>query len=378
MKKVLIVIDNLECGGAQKSLCTLLKHIDYSKFDIELLVLFLRGEFIKDISSRVRVHTLFDFTGKDTWLKKIMNKVFIRIWSTALKYSKGLFVNKRINYEGFEYIIAFLEGQSTNYVSKLQVTGGQKISWVRTDLYTFPWIKKVYRNYSDEIRSYKSFNKIVFVTENAKNSFIKRYGPSFNNLIVINNAIDIEQVISLAKVQDLSLYKINLCSVGSLFTVKGYDRLIKTHKRLLETGFYHHLVIIGEGRERRKLEKLIKGLKVTNSVKLEGYKRNPYPWIRKCDIFVSASLAEGFSLVLAEALVLNKPIVATETDGSREVLGAGKYGMIVSNNEEGLYHGLKEMIKCRTLRDSYSAKTRERAEFLSTRRLLQQFEELLN
>ena len=135
-----------------------------------------------------------------------------------------------------------------------------------------------------------------------------------------------------------------LCSVGKLIEVKGYERLIKVHKKLIDNGYLNNLIIVGEGSERGKLENLITYLKCTDTVKLYGYKKNPYVYMNSSDIYVSSSYTEGLPTVLIEAMLLKKPIIATNCTGNNEVLGYGKYGVLTENSEEGLYDAIKDIL----------------------------------
>ena len=82
----------------------------------------------------------------------------------------------------------------------------------------------------------------------------------------------------------------------------------------------------------------------TDSVRLIGYKANPYPYIKICDFYVCSSLAEGYNTAVTEALVLGKPVVSTDCSGARELLGDSEYGIVTLNDEAALYEGIKEML----------------------------------
>ena len=79
-------------------------------------------------------------------------------------------------------------------------------------------------------------------------------------------------------------------------------------------------------------------------VSLPGFSTNPYSEMKESDIFVCSSRAEGFSLVIAEAMALGIPVVSTYCSGPNELLEEGKYGMLVENSECGLYLGLKDAL----------------------------------
>ena len=90
------------------------------------------------------------------------------------------------------------------------------------------------------------------------------------------------------------------------------------------------LVLVGDGPERKNLEKEARNLKLSNYIFFAGYQENPYKFMRESDVFVSSSRSEGFGIVLVEALSLGVSIVSTDClAGPREVLQGGKYGKLV-------------------------------------------------
>ena len=93
-----------------------------------------------------------------------------------------------------------------------------------------------------------------------------------------------------------------------------------------------------------------------DTVFLLGFQKNPYPYLKASDIFVSVSFLEGLPLVVCEALCLGKPILATNVSGTAELLDYSKYGMLVDSDDDSIYNGLKEMIGNESLRTSYAQK----------------------
>lgn len=96
------------------------------------------------------------------------------------------------------------------------------------------------------------------------------------------------------------------------------------------------------------------------------------------DIFVCSSLVEGYSLVIGEALILGRQIVATDCCGTREALQDGKYGILTGNNEEGLYDGLKSAFDTISCCETQSSEERfaSYGMRLQLPRILSLFEEL--
>ena len=142
---------------------------------------------------------------------------------------------------------------------------------------------------------------------------------------------------------------------------------------LIEEGIDSELLILGTGECKKNLEDLIKKYKLEKYVKLLGFSKNPYPYIKNADIFVSSSDFEGFSLVIAEAMILNKAIVSTKTNGPIELLDDGKYGILVDcNNPEQLKDSMKLILQNKDKKKYYEQKSNERNKIFEKETIIKQ------
>ena len=85
-----------------------------------------------------------------------------------------------------------------------------------------------------------------------------------------------------------------------------------------------------------------------------GRKDNPFPYVKKADLFILSSILEGLPTVLYEAIILGVPCVSTEVAGAREIL-KDQYGLITENNDEALYCGIKKVLDDKKLLDAYKS-----------------------
>ena len=97
----------------------------------------------------------------------------------------------------------------------------------------------------------------------------------------------------------------------------------------------------------------------------------------KCDLFVCASHAEGFSTAATEALILGTPVCTVEVSGMKEMLGNNEYGLITKNDEEALYTGIKKLLDDSKLLAHYRAQAALRGEKFSTAETVRAVEEML-
>ena len=201
---------------------------------------------------------------------------------------------------------------------------------------------------------------IICVSKDVKKVFDSRYPIFKERTEVIYNLIDKKKIINKSNLMKINLKNksdINIIAVGRLAKEKGFDLLLKAHKILIEEKVLHNIYILGEGPERKNLEKQIKKFSLENSFFLLGFKENPYPFIKEADVFIMPSRYEGYPIALMESIVLGKPIISTNSTGTKELLGNGEYGALVNaNSVEELAVELKNMILNKERRKFFSKK----------------------
>ena len=171
---------------------------------------------------------------------------------------------------------------------------------------------------------------------------------------------------------------VRLISVGTLKQSKGYMRLLKIVKRLRDEQYPMHLYILGIGPLQAEMEEYIRRNELQDTVTLLGYQTNPYKYVSKCDLFVCASYAEGFSTAATEALIVGTPVCTVEVSGMKEMLGKNnQWGVVTENSEEGLYQGIKRLLDDPALLAHYKGKAAERGKSFSTTSTVEAVEEML-
>ena len=375
MKKVLIIIESLNGGGAEKVLFDIIKNFDREKYKIELLLLRNEGVYVDKIKKEgIEINYIFE-KRKDLFKytiyrrgKSLLLKIFYYI------YFKWKYLKK--HQKKYDIEIAFLEGWSTYLLANRRSEKTKKIAWVHIDLKKYRVFDK-----NTEKNIYLKMNKIICVSDEAKKSMEYLYPELVNKLEVIYNPIPKKEILEKAT-EENDLYiknKINLVAVGRLNKQKGYDILLKAHNELLKEGLEYNLYILGEGEERKKLEQYIRDNNIERNTFLLGFKENPYPYIKEADIFISSSKYEGYSLVVAEALCLEKSIIATKCAGPVELLDNGKYGLLAEvESVESLKENMKKLILSEELRKKYSKLSKERSKIFDIDKTMKQIERVLD
>ena len=134
-----------------------------------------------------------------------------------------------------------------------------------------------------------------------------------------------------------------LISIGRLISKKNFSITINAISEIKNE--IESYTIIGEGSERKKLEKLIKSLKLEKKVKLIGWTENVEKYLQEADIQLIPSLYEGFGLVAAEGMSTGLPVVASNIEGLKEVLGKPNPSVVLINKVNSIDEWKQGIIK---------------------------------
>ena len=368
-KKILFLIESFAGGGVEKVFIDLINNMDISKYDITVMSIWNYGVRKKDLRKDVRYKSIFPNI-----------KGISRVFHNFVEKSDGKLLYKLGIREKYDIEIAFIEGRATKIIGASTNPNSKKIAWVHIDLSQGHWTSMVFnKSLEREKECYKRFNDIIFVSNSAKEGFKKLFGDDFDNLQVKYNPIIAGDVIKKSQevIDDIEKPKDKklLVTSGRLVSQKGYESLLEVCNRLNKDKLDYELWILGEGWARPKLEELIDKYKLSN-VKLLGFKENPYKYIKQGDLFVCSSKNEGFSLVIAEAMILGLPVISTNCSGPNELLNFGEYGFMVENTEEALYEGLKEILRDEEMLRYYIEKSKERINFFNYKDRINDIERL--
>lgn len=369
-KKILFVMPGLYGGGAEKSLINLLNLLDYSKYEVDLLLFKHEGLFLGQVPKEVNVlptpiSLKYSFVPLDKEALKNIEAIkaeIIRIIGTVIC---KLFYKKREKQARWEYFyiysikrlkgqydvaLAYLQGESSYYVID-KVIAQKKYIWIHNDY--------------DKLEGSDSFNKKYFKKANGVISvsdrcveILKRTFPDLKNkFYMLPNLTSATFIRKLATESFPKEYVEGvpvLLSIGRLTRQKGFDFAIEAAAILKGKNILFKWFIIGTGELEKQLKAKINEKEVTDYIILLGARENPYPYIKNCDILVQTSRWEGKSVVLDEAKILCKPIVVTNYPTVYDQIDDGKEGMIVSMNTEDIADGIQKMLEKEELRNGFS------------------------
>ena len=356
MTKILFLIHDLDIGGAEKVLVNLVNHMDRAKFDITVLSLFGGGVNEQFLAPHIRYRAV--------WPKAFPGN------SKLMKLLTPAQLHKLCVKEHYDIEVAYLEGPAARVISGCPDRETKLFCWIHIEQHTRENAAGSFRSFEESRSCYERFDQIVCVSDTVRRDFCAIY-PSISNAIVRYNTIETDRILSLKDeaIEDVcfDLKEIKLVAVGKISKNKGFDRLARIVKRLRADGFPIHLYALGVGGDEDEIRAYLKKNALEPYYTFLGYQTNPYKYVAKCDLFVCASLAEGFSTAATEALIVGTPVCTVEVSGMKEMLGEhNEWGVITENKEDALYEGIRRLVDDPTLLAHYRKQAAERGKSFST------------
>lgn len=341
--KILFRHRSMEMGGVEKVMLSLMNNLDREKFEMTVCLNLNQGELRDEFPSHVRKVYLTD--GKEDFSKnKIIQK--IQLFQRRQKLEKLRKNPEIVDREYLKEIYDIEIGMTYNDfepVLNSSNRNSKKVGWFHSEIQVpklQPLVPKI-------LEHFPQFHYMIYCSEKIKNLMHEHY-PNLNypTESVIINAIPIEEIKQKANADFLlpnAESKI-FVSVGRLHTRKGYHKLMDAHKKLLNEGFQHTVIIIGDGEELPNLLEQQKNLGVEKSFVFAGNQMNPYPFIKNADFFIMPSESEAWPLVIAEALILQKPIIATKVGDVESMIEDRKTGYLIDYDTNEIYVAMKEFL----------------------------------
>ena len=343
-KKILIRIGSLRHGGAEKVLVTFLKNLPRDKYEIDLLLNLYSGKYLTDVPDWVNVMYLnrgeMITTNRP---KDIPTKIYRVVYQRLLKKYPKILYKRKLKNKVYDIEFAAIHG-FMDEVLQSPLRSSKKLMWIHNDL------SQVSGYTPEKIRRFFHYDKVMVISEKIQQTFLDlaKTETEKQKIIRIYNPLDTNEILTKSEKSVLNYtFDKNIptfISVGTVFPQKGFDRLLTVHKRLLDEGFQHRVLIVGDGYDFENVKKLKTELGVDKTATMLGFTDNPYPYFRAADFYILSSRYEGYPTVLFEAITLKKNIIATDVSGVTEMLENGKLGLITENSEEGIYLGMKKAL----------------------------------
>ncbi len=189
---------------------------------------------------------------------------------------------------------------------------------------------------------------------------LEKRGVARERICVRHNAVTFPEPCDPEKAESLKRTLVSeegvpvLLTAGRLSREKGHRDLIEAVRELrrLEPGLAFCLVVLGEGKERPRIEALCRRYGLEREVKLVGHQDDVAPYYAMADVVVIPSHSEGSPNVLLEAMASGVPVVATRVGGIPEIVAEGETGLLVPpHNPRALAEALVRLLHCREERE---------------------------
>lgn len=349
------MLQSLQQGGLSVSLLEALNAIDLSQYDITIYVYSKNNPWRNLFPNEVRIiidpdRSHYHRRPKAVWyhfcimLSKILKTEETRNrFETKLhKYvheKKAKYPFKRYFKDGVDVAISYAIGLCTEMVTELNAK--KRFVFFHSSKPDF------HRDICE--KCFYSFDNIIAVSSNVQSMLRDTYPEYRDRIAIIRNYLNPTRINMLSNEYsiDISGYQKDyiFTSVIRLGEEKGADLLVEAALLLKNKDISFVWFVVGDGDSRRAVEKMINRNNLLENVILVGFKDNPYPYIKCCDCYIHPAYEESFGLAILEALILNKPVISTDTMGADEVLAHGKYGMLVPINSHALARGIMQFIE---------------------------------
>lgn len=343
------MMDSLPCGGAEKSLISLLPFLAERDYKITLMLKVRGGLFERYVPSAVKIVT---FPYKSSLLHRVFYSISLRLPWNRKRHSAELYWSCIGRYwpdlkEEYDVAIAYQQGFPTFYISE-KVNAIKKFCWVNTDLKAAGYSPLFCAPF------YKKYNRIAAVADSLVERLVQNGFCNTDKIFVVLDILNEPLIREMAADKEIFFKKSDvwhITTVGRLVAPKGYDIAIDAAKIMKEKGVNFVWHIVGGGQLQESLSQSIEEYGLTGRVILEGEKLNPYPYIRCCDIYVQTSKFEGFGLTVGEAKILGKPIVSTNFPVIYNQISDGQNGLVVEMTGEAVADGIMRLITDPDLKD---------------------------
>lgn len=373
MKKIKIVFlqYQLVCGGAEQALYDLIGLMDKSRFDITVVALVDGGEWEdKFRDAGIPVKTIFykrDREDKNPihFLHHQLRKLKLRWW---MKFSPQKLLPHLVD-DSIDIVVSY---SFSGFERIVMVDNAKYVKYVHFNVASNVQQRMVFQKYKDILSEY---HKIVCVSDRACEAFKQILG--FHETVERHyNPINSDHVLQLSEQsvvlpQDVPY----ICAVGRLAPEKAYDRLIRVHRRILDQGIAHKLIIVGDGSEKEHLLDTIRETGTSETVTLAGYQSNPYPYMKHSRFLVCSSYTEGLPVIAMEALTLGVPIVSA-VPSVGELFGEECCGILTENDDDSLEAGIRKMLEDGAFYEKAKQGAESRSVFFDGKNMVKEVEDM--
>ncbi len=364
MKNILISSFDMEVGGVERSLISMLDNFDYNKYKVDLMLYSHTGDFmtlltdkanlleeVKEYASfRKSIGQVFKNGNIALGVTRILSKIIAKIkgnmnnvqeygiYQMQLMWKYSMLFLPKIDKE-YDLAISYLW---PHYFIANKVKAKKKIAWIHTDYST------IETDIKEDLKMWNKFDFIMSVSEECKKAFLLKY-PSLKEKVKVMENITSPNFIRKMAEEDISDEikndgSFNIVSVGRLSHAKGIDNAVKALKILHNKGLNNiKWYVVGYGGDEAMIKAMIKENSLEDKFILLGKKTNPYPYMKACDLYVQPSRYEGKAVTVTEAQILGKPVMITNYTTAKSQVDNRINGYISELGPKGIADGIEKL-----------------------------------
>lgn len=312
-KKILFILPALVAGGAERVLITLMNNIDRRQYAPMILSVSAKGTLRELIAEDIPYHCL-----ERDEIPASIPKLY-----AFIRKEKPDIVVSTMTHLNFALMLIRPFFRKTAFVIREAITPSyllekkRKISWlIRLGYMTL----------------YPGADLALAPSKSIADEFEHKLKVWLPQLKILYNPVDIEKIRGDEKTRQTGKFDRqntpHFIAAGRLDPQKGYDRLIRALGQI-GTDFNWHLTILGEGPQRKQLERLIKENNLSDRIDMPGLSKAPWPRIAAADCLILPSRFEGMPNVVLESLACGVPVIASaEAGGVQEIETAAPEGAV--------------------------------------------------
>lgn len=318
-RKVLFTLNHLVVGGVEAVILDILDNLDYDLYDVTLLLWHNSGEWDSKINKNVRV----------VYISKNRSINRLRAFRILPKLHKTLLLRDKYDVE-----IVFRHDLAQVY-SGFFSKSARKYIWVHGDVYYQEKFREMMVEETSMeqklyLETFKQADKIVCCSSNSKESFDEMLPCYSFKTVTLSNAIDVANIQQKSK-ENIDMNGEYIVTVSRLDTNKNVIDVIKAYQEINAKYGEYKLVIVGDGDKRSMLEEYVNAHDLVDNVIFLGRQDNPYKYMSRAKLFLSASVEEAFGLVAVESMAVGVPVVSYDNRGAVYLSDDGSCHIVESN-----------------------------------------------
>jgi len=364
---------NLQGGGAERQLVQLVRHWPRNNHHLRVVLLERKGVWLDELPINVSSHALA-FRMPSGSLAKIL--WVLRLVPQLQKFFRENPCDAVLTFLWLPTVVAAIALRRLPN-PPLLVWSIQSDLEMDFKLHRDGWLRGCL------VRAFlpKRVNHFIAISEGIRRKTQALLGVPADRFTVIPNSVELARITEMAAMPDAVPPKeapVRLVSVGRLHPAKGTDVLLHALAKINRQGDDWECYILGDGSERSRLTQLAEAFGLNGRLSFVGYKRNPYAWLRTTDIFVSPSRWETFGIAIVEAMALGLPVIASATDGAKDIISDSVNGLLVPvDDASALADAITKLMHNPSLRQRLGEKARQKAQQFDASLIAQRYAELL-